>query len=297
MTVHVWTPPATGWGRANAGLVTGRDRSLLVGTLFDVPSTRDMLRALDGPARDAPITTVVNTHGDPDHWFGNQLLAGAEIIATEAAADEMRAADPGQAALSSLFDAFDFTTVVPTYPTLTFRHRMDLDVGGTAVELIEVGPAHTAGDLIVHVPSARTVFAGDLVFVDSTPMVWVGPIQRCVEACLLMLGLDIDVVVPGHGPVTTKDGVRTTIDYLRHVHEQAFRRWQAGMDVFDAAHDIDLGRFGRLAEPERLLANVFAVYRELGASLPDLAKPQLIDLMAKEPPCPTPASCHRQEPA
>ena len=56
-----------------------------------------------------------------------------------------------------------------TRPTRTFSGRLELDVGGRKVELIEVGPAHTHGDLIVHVPDARVVFAADVAFIGSTP--------------------------------------------------------------------------------------------------------------------------------
>jgi glyoxylase-like metal-dependent hydrolase (beta-lactamase superfamily II) len=286
MATHVWRPSRPGWGRSNAGLVTGRGAALLVDTLLDVATTRRMLADFGPAVRHAPIGTVVNTHGDPDHWFGNQLLAGAEIIATEPAALEMRATDPADVARAPMFAGFDFAEVEPTYPTRTFRDRLSLDIGGIEVELIEVGPAHTVGDLIVHVPSASTVFAGDLVFVDCTPIVWAGPVRRCIDVCRQLLDLGADRVVPGHGPTSTMAGVRDTVDYLEFVHEHASQRRSAGMDVTAAARDIDLGRFRRLAEPERLLANVHAVYRDLGDDVAPLSKPELIERMAKEPLCP-----------
>ena len=63
---------------------------------------------------------------------------------------------------------FDDITVVP--PTRTFAGRLSVDVGGREVELIEVGPAHTAGDVLVHVPDARVMLAGDILFIDGTPI-------------------------------------------------------------------------------------------------------------------------------
>ena len=78
---HAWLQPGGGWGLSNAGLITGNGASLLVDTLIDVRLTRRMLDGLAGFTAENPITTLVNTHGNPDHWFGNQLLDGAEIIA------------------------------------------------------------------------------------------------------------------------------------------------------------------------------------------------------------------------
>ena len=80
--------PDGGWGLSNAGLVASQGEALLIDTLFDFPHTRAML---DGFARatDAKIATVFNTHQNGDHWFGNALVEGAEIVATERAAHAM----------------------------------------------------------------------------------------------------------------------------------------------------------------------------------------------------------------
>ena len=89
------------------------------------------------------------------------------------------------------------------------------------VELIEVGPARTAGDTIAVVPDAGVVYTGDILFINGTPIVWAGPLSNWVAACDLMLGMDADVVVPGHGPVTDKSGVTEVRDYLTFVDAEA----------------------------------------------------------------------------
>jgi cyclase len=225
--------------------------------------------------RAAPISTVVNTHANGDHCYGNQLLAGSEIIASTATAEEMADVPPSTlAALNAapgelgelfrqFFGAFRFEGIEPTPPTRTFDGRLELDVGGRTVELIEVGPAHTRGDTIVHVPQTRTVFTGDILFINGTPIVWAGPLSNWIAACDLMLGMDVDVVVPGHGPVTDKGGVAQVRDYLSFVEQEATSRFEAGMDAWDAARDIALGGFAEWGESGRLAVNVEAVYRQL----------------------------------
>ena len=83
------------WGWSNAGLIVGDGASLLVDTLFDLRLTADdARRRWRAHTASAPIDTVVNTHANGDHCYGNQLVAGAEIIASSAAADEMTEVPP-----------------------------------------------------------------------------------------------------------------------------------------------------------------------------------------------------------
>jgi cyclase len=269
-----------GWGWSNAGLVVGDGASLLVDTLFDLRITRRMLEAFADHTRTAPIGTVVNTHANGDHCYGNELVGDAVIVASTATAHEMAEVPPSMlAALNrapgdvgdlfrSFFGDFDFDGIELRLPDRTFEGRLDLDVGGRIIELIEVGPAHTAGDTIAVVPDAGVVYTGDILFIGGTPIVWAGPLGNWVAACDLMLGMDVDQVVPGHGPVTDKAGVTAVRDYLSFVDEEATARHAAGVDAFDAARDIGrmIGaseQFGQLGELGRIAVNVEAVYRQL----------------------------------
>jgi len=267
--------PDGGWGWSNAGLIVGDGASLLVDTLFDLRLTADMLTAMAPVTTAAPIATLVNTHANGDHCYGNELVERAEIVASSAAAAEMGhvppslladlTATPGEVGdlFRGVFGAFHFEGITLTLPTRTFDGRLDLDVGGRPVELIEVGPAHTRGDVIVHSPADKTVFTGDILFIGGTPIVWAGPLANWIAACDLMLGMDIDTVVPGHGPVTDKSGVAQVRDYLTFVADAATARHDAGMSAWEAAQDIALGQFGEWGEFGRLAVNVEAVYRDL----------------------------------
>ncbi len=267
--------PDGGWGWSNAGLIVGDGVSLLVDTLFDLRLTAEMLESMVPAVAGSPIATVVNTHANGDHCYGNQLVIGAEIIASESAAHEMTEVPPSMlAALTNapgelgdlfrgFFGSFEFEGIEQTLPTRTFQDRLDLEVGGRLVELIEVGPAHTAGDVIAYVPDARTVYTGDILFIGGTPIVWAGPLTNWINACDLMLGMDIETVVPGHGPLTDKSGIVQVRDYLTFVQQEASARFEAGMDAWDAARDISLNGFGNWGEFGRISVNVDSVYRSL----------------------------------
>ena len=89
---YAYLQPDGSWGWSNAGLVVDGEQSLLVDTLFDLKLTREMLDTMRRaePRAAAKIGTLVNTHSNGDHCFGNELVTGAEIIASKACAEEMR---------------------------------------------------------------------------------------------------------------------------------------------------------------------------------------------------------------
>lgn len=277
--------PDGGWGYSNAGLVVGDGSSLLVDTLFDLKLTAAMLDSMSLVVNAAPITTVVNTHANGDHCYGNQLVRDAEIIASNATAREMMEVPPSVLAalnkapgeVGELFRGFfgDFTfddiELVP--PTRTFDGRLDINVGGRSIELIEVGPAHTSGDTIAYLADAKTVFTGDILFIGGAPIVWAGPLENWIAACDLISALDVETVVPGHGPLTDKAGVAQVRDYLSYVLQQARTRFASGVDAFDAARDIAREMLGNpnspfmdLAEYGRICVNVDTAYRSFDPS-------------------------------
>jgi cyclase len=322
--VHAWLQPNGAWGEANAGLVVGEGQSLLVDTLWDLRLTRRMLDAMAPLVADAPIRTLVNTHGDGDHWWGNELVGAGEIVATDAAAaHEMKAVAPGamvslrrvgavlervgQGAsgrfLRGWTAPYEHRGITLTRPTRTFSGRLELDVGGRKVELIEVGPAHTHGDLIVHVPDARVVFAADVVFVGSTPVMWAGPLDGWLRALDTIEALEPEVVVPGHGPVTDVAGLAGVREYWTHLDAAAGPRLEAGMKPAAAAREIVLSPeyaaqpFADWDCPERAVINVHTLDRHrTGGSEP--GTPAVVRILAAvgrlaaELPGRAPASLH-----
>lgn len=278
--LYAYLQPDGGWGWSNAGLIVDGEEAMLVDTLFDEPLTADMLSAMQratGFGAD-DIGQVVNTHANGDHTHGNALLGAAEIIASQASAHEMAEFSPQTLAMlksqgatgalgeagaffAEVFAPFDFASARGKAPTRTFCGHMDARVGDKAVRLIEVGPAHTAGDVLVHVPKDRTVFTGDILFIDGTPIMWAGPVGNWLKACDLILDMDVEAIVPGHGPLADKAQVRAVRDYLAYVDREARARFDAGMAPAEAARDIALGDYAAWGDAERIAVNVDTLYR------------------------------------
>lgn len=279
---HAWLLPDGSWGWSNSGLITGSGTSLVVDTLFDLALTREMLAGIGQVTDTHPVATLVNTHSDGDHVFGNELFAerDVEIIASAAAAELMtqEAVDalaglkkvdgPTGEFARHIFAPFEFEGITATGPHRTFSGETALDVGGREVRLIQVGPAHTPGDVLVHVPDARLLYAGDILFVGGTPIAWAGPIERWIAALDRILDMDVITIVPGHGPVSGKPEVAAMREYLVFVRTEARKRFEDGLSVDEAIDSIDLGRWADLPEHGRLAQNVLNVYQQLDPAMP-----------------------------
>jgi len=289
---YAYLQPDGTWGYSNAGLIVDGGQSLLVDTLMDLNLTREMLdrmRAI-APAA-AQIGTVVNTHSNPDHTNGNQLVAGAQIISSTACLEEMKeqASAPrypmtGEAAAffqEVLGSRFDFRNIRAVFPSRTFDGEWTLHVGGKQVRLLELGPAHTRGDIVVHVPADKAVYTGDILFAGGHPVIWAGPVGNWIRACDRILEWDVETVVPGHGPITDKSGVRALKHYLEYVRAESRKRFDAGMDYEEAARDIALDSFADWTDPERIVVNVYACYREFRGETERLSMPVLFGSMAR----------------
>jgi 2-keto-4-pentenoate hydratase/2-oxohepta-3-ene-1,7-dioic acid hydratase in catechol pathway/glyoxylase-like metal-dependent hydrolase (beta-lactamase superfamily II) len=295
--VWAWTLPDGGYGWSNAGLIAGDGASLLVDTLFDLALTREMLGAMQPITVSAPITDALITHSNGDHTHGNQLLdPSVRIIAAHGTVDEIahgmapemlamaQTANLGPVATPytrDRFGHFDFSGIKVRNADQTFEHNLAVEVGGRRIDVLNLGPAHTAADSVVHVPDVGVLFGGDLLFIGCTPIVWAGPIANWVAACDAMIALDAPTVIPGHGPVTDPDGIRSVRGYLVHVAEQADAAYRKGLSWAEAADTIDLGEYATWLDAERVVVNVYQRYRELDSQTPQLEVMALLVMQAE----------------
>lgn len=274
--VYACLQPDRGLGWSNSGLVN-RGGGLVVDTFWDLPHTR---RLIDEYSRvcPQPARRVVNTHNNGDHCWGNQLFQGAEIIGHRLCAEGMRKEaepatlqmlkgaaagdDPAMAWFARALAEWDFTGIELTPPTTLVDERLVLDLDGVEVRLVYVGPAHTAGDVIVHLPAERVVFSGDVLFRLCTPIGWEGTYDRWIGALDEIVALAPEVVVPGHGPLCGVEGPKEMKAYLQYVRAEAKRFFDAGLASLEAAKRIDLAPYAGWTEPERLVFNVERAFRE-----------------------------------
>ena len=330
--LYAFLSPNGSWQETNTGLIVGEGESLLVDTLVDLAHTQTMLELMRPLSAACPIRYIVNTHADCDHCWGNELVPHAEIISSQACYEEMQELSPrafmSLASLGSLLKLvghlpglakyhrigawwqamlapYDARSVKVTLPSRLFSGELTVRVGNRTVHLVEVGPMHTRGDILVYVPDARTLYAGDALFVGVTPALWAGPLEHWIAALDRILQMEVECIVPGHGAITDKKGVRELKDYWTFLDGEARQRYRAGMSAQEAAYDIARSPaftnkpFARWDSPERMLVSIYTLYRWLQGRTAHPKTFERVRILAQAAafagtfPAATPVSLHR----
>jgi cyclase len=275
--VYACIQPDTGFGAANSGFVN-RGGGLVVDTMYDLATTQRVIDLYATVTRE-PARRLVNSHHNGDHCWGNQLYAalGSEIIGHRLCAEwfgkdaspemfvalaEAETVPPGFEQLAADLRLYDFHGIEMTPPTTLIDDDTIVDLDGLAAHLLYVGPAHTPGDVVVHLPSEGVLYTGDILFHRCTPIGWEGTFANWIAALERLEALEPAVVVPGHGPVTDTEGLRDLREYLVFVLAEARSAFDAGLSTLDAARRIELGEYGLWTQPERLAFQIDRAYRE-----------------------------------
>ena len=228
----------------NIGLIIGRDEAAVIDTRSSGGQAREIL---DDVARltKLPVRIVIDTHGHSDHAFGNAIFRPATIWG-QARCPEFLARTGEEQRADTIGDlpeeADDITALTLDPPDRLVDVRETIQVGGRAVQLLHLGRAHTDHDLVIRVPDANVVFAGDVVvksdspyFGDSYPLDF--------PATFAAIGaLEWDAVVTGHGGLADRaylafhEGrIARLVEVAREAHATG-TRWQ------DAVGEVPLPR-------------------------------------------------------
>lgn len=205
---------------ANAGIVVGDAEVLVIDTLTSAKEAEHMLKDIR-KITDKPIRYVVNTHYHLDHAFGNNVFddMGAIIVAHKECRDHL--IDAGSHILNSpeMFglkpEFWEGTRIAP--PDITFVREFSIDLGNMEVKLVHTGvPSHSAGSILVHVSDRGVLFTGDILFTDFHPYLGdaSGDIQGWAETLDFIAAMDVEHIVPGHGPLSAKQDLADMKEYL-----------------------------------------------------------------------------------
>ena len=205
---------------------------------------------------DQPVVLVINENGQGHAMLGNTYWAeqGVPILAHEDAAAEFE--ERGYDILDRMKgynrDKAEGTEVTP--PTETFEDRYEITLGATQIEVLYLGPAHSAGDISVWLPAEKLVIAGDMAFHERLPPIfeetdtagwietWEGPFEE----------LGAIYVIPGHGHPTNMAQVRRyTRDYLVYLRSKIREHIDNGGEL-DTAYYVDQSPYAHLDTFEEL---------------------------------------------
>jgi glyoxylase-like metal-dependent hydrolase (beta-lactamase superfamily II) len=293
--VHVLRYPVLD---VNVTLITSPGAALVVDTLSTVAQAGELAGAIRRITRD-PLT-VVNTHHHFDHCFGNATLAGPDsrsgvpIWAHEHAARQLR--DHAGSLQHRWYErwlpshpelAAGLAEVTVRVPDRLVRTTATVDVAGRPVSLHHLGRGHTAGDLVIDVPDARVLIAGDLVEQgappsfgdDAYPLQWPDTV-----AALLRLVAPDGVVVPGHGAPVDRAFVDAQHRQLSELDRLIREGHAAGAGPADVAARSPFGAAASLVAVRR-------GYAELaGSHSPVLSRRDCDHSSSGEGPCSPPTS-------
>ena len=226
---------------ANSGFVVLAHSVVVFDTHF-TPEAGEELRGAIRAVTDRPVRYVVNSHGHTDHTHGNQAFPGAHLVGSDRARRDvvevdlpawerslssaecqvraLRTARPGSAAERArlrqrpqYLDTLSRLRILP--PQVTFERALAIRERGREVRLLHLGGGHTEGDVVLHLPGEKIVFAGDLFFNRAIPNVEDARVLEWGATVDALLALDAATFVPGHGAVGSREDVGAFGRYLR----------------------------------------------------------------------------------
>ena len=256
-------------GISNAGLFVGEDSLMVFDALGYPVQSKAFISASKKAGGGKPITHLINSHHHGDHVAGNQFFVPAQISSHPYCRQEVVKAipntPPSWPKQEGLADGTEERKLVP--PSVTFEDNFVYYIGGNKVEFRFVGPAHTWGDLVAYVPEHKILFAADLAFFHLVPYCHNAYISKWMESIDKVMKMDVDVIVPGHGPVGGKKDLAESQEYFRFLKTEVKKRYDAKMSPGAAAADMKMGKYDNWMGPERIVMNTVRLYDEFKGTL------------------------------
>ncbi|MDD5051780.1 MAG: MBL fold metallo-hydrolase [Sulfuricurvum sp.] len=212
-----------------------------------------------------PVTLVINTHVHDDHWLGNGFFAqmGVKVLGSDDFEHNADMHVPTRMQTHISPEAYAGT--VPTLPSEMISSDENLSVGSQLIELhMMKQKAHSAKDMVVFVPKAKTLFAGDLVFNDRVPSLATGDINGWIRALDELKSYGATTIVGGHGYRTDKKAMVMLYAYLTQMRSEIRKALDEGLSIDETINKVTMSEFKSLRMYDTMhRSNVEAAYRTL----------------------------------
>lgn len=253
-------------GGSNAGVFLGEKGPVIVDALLS-PAAGEALRTSVAENSTLPPRALIYTHHHGDHTFGGQAFE-CPIIAHSATSEAMRSGGPklslsrllnlfygdyfGRAianerpdtmALKKRFLQLDLAGLALCRPDVTFTKKLTLHDPAGRIEVVHMGPAHSAGDVVVFLPKEKVLFAGDLAFNGRMPFMAEPIGHGLFEALERMESLAADTIVPGHGPPGGPEILRTMREFFSDLREAVATPYDQGKTLEQVKREIVLSKY------------------------------------------------------
>jgi glyoxylase-like metal-dependent hydrolase (beta-lactamase superfamily II) len=230
------------------------------------------MASLDSVSSSSPIRYVVNTHDDGDHFSLNHLFRrkGAIVLASEVCrasihekmnekvwVDHIRKYNPELGR--------DIENPAELVPQIGIERRATIVLGGERIELVSMGHGHSRGDLVIHLPERRLLFAGDLVFAGAHGRCKTTDFGGLLKILDALAELECDTVVPGHGVPLVGGGtepIATYRDYLVTLQQRVAELADSGVGIEEAKTRFGDWKYANWGRPELLPTAVEHAYKD-----------------------------------
>lgn len=195
---------------------------------------------------DKPVKIVINSGGQDHRWLGNDYFhkLGAKIISSSKARDDQKTRSDDEMTGLSFLIGDSLKQTEPFYATEVFDDTKQVELGGVKLDLYYFGPAHTVGDIFIHMPNKNIIFTGDIVFNDR--MLGIGPAQNFqswISVFEKMASFKPKHIIPGHGkPSDLSTSTKDTYQYLLFLKAEIAKVLSDDGDMLQASK-IDQSKF------------------------------------------------------
>lgn len=255
----------------NSFWVVTSDGVLVVDAMANDLETQKMLDVLHR-VTNKPLKYLVIGADHSDHTGGDAVFpASTVLISTAYSAGRMRemsaARRPGASPLP--------------IPSMIVQDRQILNLGGREIQVLNLGRAHTGGDLAVYLPKEKVMFGSEIYFNRLYPSTYSGYPSEWIAALKKMEAYDADVVLPGHGfvdsPRALKEELVNFRRSLEHLVAEGTRLYKAGVPVLQAPRQVNMGEFNYWTRASNNLTDGLArVYKELNGELGSVDRPPVV---------------------
>jgi len=284
--VYAYLQPRGEWFVNNTGFLVGKREVVVIDSVASVKRAERFLAEIRR-ITDLPIKYLINTHAHPDHLWTNHLFHPSLTICHSKCREEtLREREVDPSLYLALFPELEVEGVRVCPQDLTFEQSLTLyqetEEGEREIRMVHPGPAHTRGDLFLHLPEEGVVFCGDLLFSPPcTPFVLMGSVRGSIKTLELLRNLQARVYVPGHGPLSWGGkALEEAGEYLEMIWREAERGLKEGKSVEEVIGDLELGKYASWRERERLLGNLERAYRELRGE-PPMEREEVLRVMVR----------------
>jgi glyoxylase-like metal-dependent hydrolase (beta-lactamase superfamily II) len=230
----------------------------------------NQLKAEIAKVTDLPVTHIINTHHHGDHVLGNSVFEGAEILSAERCRELVEQTGYEWLGLVEQLTGLKFPNTRPVPASVTYppESRTRIELQGVELELWVPPGSHTEGDLMVYLPEDRILLAGDVLVNGITPNFRDGNVKNWIATLEEIQALDVEHIVPGHGPLMTLEQAAAMRDRMGKLYADVKAGYEEGLMASQIRDRSDLSEWEKLKHFEEIMGgNLSRAYLEVEQEL------------------------------